>query len=565
MKRTLSFLLAASLLIAAGCEEKKTGNEVPGEPADTLPVAVKPISWKWDGTKRADISYQVLVYSFADKDGNGYGDLAGVADKMAYFDSLGVGALWLSPIHPSQSYHGYDVTDYTAVSAKLGTMDSFKAMLKAAHDHKIKIYLDFVLNHTGDKHPWFVSAKSSESSTYRNYYIFSKNPQQDISSGSIPMIATEGANGYNSGEWFSAGSGWYYHANFSTGMMPDLNYGPVSTCTSSPAFKAVTDAADGWIKLGVDGFRLDAVKHIYHNTTSDENPTFLKAFYDHCNATYKAQGHSDDIYMVGEMWSEHDQVAPYYAGLPALFEFSFWYRLKSALITKSGDKEYYPAKNLANDLMGYRKEYAARRANPIVATKLSNHDEDRAAEDLGKDDAKIKQAAAILLTASGSPYIYQGEELGYYGNKGGGDEYVRTPIVWDAAATKVAKGALSSRVIDALMTSAYSVETQEKNGSSVLETYRRFAQLRNHSAALAQGEMEAHATYNHNNTEFSSIACWYRVSGSDKVLVVHNVGDSGVSMGISDDLSKPLILLGSAKTSKGKLHIGAHSSVVFQL
>ena len=565
MKRFLYLLLAFPLLIPAGCEEKKPTDEVPGEPADTLPMAVQPVSWKWDGTKRADISYQVLVYSFADKDGNGYGDLAGVASKMDYFDSLGVGALWLSPIHPSQSYHGYDVTDYTAVSSKLGTMDSFKALLKAAHDHRIKVYLDFVLNHTGDKHPWFVSAKSSESSTYRNYYIFSKNPQQDISAGSIPMIATEGAGGYNSGEWFSAGSGWYYHANFYTGMMPDLNYGPTTSCASSPAFKAVTDAADGWIKLGVDGFRLDAVKHIYHNTTSNENPTFLKAFYDHCNATYKAQGHSDDIYMVGEMWSEHDQVAPYFASLPALFEFSFWYRVQSALTTKSGAQGYYPAKNLANDLMGYRKEYAARRANPIVATKLTNHDEDRAAEGLGKDDAKVKQAAAILLTASGSPYIYQGEELGYYGNKGGGDEYVRTPIVWDAAATKAAKGGVNGKVIDALMTSAYSVETQEKNGDSVLETYRRFAQLRNHSAALAQGEMQAHATYNHTNTQFASIACWYMVSGSSKALVVHNLGDSSVSMGISDDLSKPLALLGSAKTSKGKLHIGAHSSVVFQL
>ena len=558
MKRFLYLLLAFPLLIPAGCEEKKPTDEVPGEPADTLPVAVQPVSWKWDGTKRADISYQVLVYSFADKDGNGYGDLAGVASKMDYFDSLGVGALWLSPIHPSQSYHGYDVTDYTAVSSKLGTMDDFKALVAAAHQHKIKIYLDFVLNHTGDRHPWFISAKSSESSLYRNYYIFSKNPQQDISAGNIPMIATEGSGGYNYDEWFSAGSGWSYHANFYTGMMPDLNYGPVASCTSSPAFQAVTAAADGWIKLGVDGFRLDAVKHIYHNTLSDENPRFLKAFYDHCNATYKAQGHSDDIYMVGEVLSEHDQVAPYYAGLPALFEFSFWYRLKWALTEKTGCY-------LANDLMEYRKEYAARRTNPIAATKLSNHDEDRAAEDLGKDDAKIKQAAAILLTAGGSPYLYQGEELGYYGNKGGGDEYVRGPILWDAAGKQAAKGALSGKVITAMLTSAYSVETQAKNGSSVLETYRRFAQLRNHCPALAQGQMQAHATYNHTNTQFASIACWYMVSGSSKALVVHNLGDSSVSMGISDDLSKPLALLGSAKTSKGKLHIGAHSSVVFQL
>ena len=556
MKRYLIPLFFA-LLTWTGCDDKP-GNDGPEEPTDSLPVAVQPISWQWDGTKRADITYQVLVYSFADQDGNGYGDLSGVTSKMDYFDALGVGALWLSPIHPCQSYHGYDVTDYTDVSAKIGNMDQMKALISAAHQHKIKVYLDFVLNHTGDKHPWFTSARSSESSIYRNYYIFSKNPQQDIAAGSIPMLASEGSNAYNSGEWFSSGSGWYYHANFYTGMMPDLNYGPASSCTASPAFQAVTAAADGWIKLGVDGFRLDAVKHIYHNTGSNENPTFLKAFYDHCNATYKAQGHSDDIYMVGEVLSEHDQVAPYYAGLPALFEFSFWYRLKWALTEKTGCY-------LAHDLMDYRQEYAARRANPIVGTKLSNHDEDRAAEELGKDDAKIKQAAAILLTASGSPYIYQGEELGHYGNKGGGDEYVRGPILWDAAGKQAAKGALGGKVISDLLTSAYSVETQSKNASSVLATYRLWAQLRNHCPALAQGTMQAHGTYNHNNTQFPTIACWYMVSGSSKALVVHNLGDTAVSMGISDDLSKPLALLGNAKTSKGKLHIGAHSSVVFQL
>jgi glycosidase len=262
--------------------------------------------------------------------------------------------------------------------------------------------------------------------------------------------------------------------------------------------------------------------------------------------------------MVGEVLSGDGDCTPFYSGLPALFEFSFWYRLKWALTEKTGCY-------LAHDLMEYRKEYAARRTNPIAATKLSNHDEDRAAEDLGKDDAKVKQAAAILLTAGGSPYIYQGEELGYYGNKGGGDEYVRGPILWDAAGKQAAKGALNGKVITAMLTSAYSVETQAKNGSSVLETYRRFAQLRNHCPALAQGQMQAHATYNHTNTQFSSIACWYMVSGSSKALVVHNLGDNSVSMGISDDLSKPLALLGSAKTSKGKLHIGAHSSVVFQL
>ncbi|MBQ9476290.1 MAG: alpha-amylase [Bacteroidales bacterium] len=553
-------LIAALFVLALGaCDKKKP--DVPGEPSggnESLPQAVVPVPAKWDGKKQADISYQVLVYSFADSDGNGWGDFAGITSKMDYFDSLGVSALWLSPIHPSQSYHGYDVTDYGSVNPRLGTLDSFKNLVSTAHNHGIKIYLDFVLNHTGDQHFWFKNAKASTTSPYREYYIFSQNPSADIAGGKIPMIASERSNGYNSGEWFSAGSGWYYHANFNTGMMPDLNYGPVASCSSSPAFKAVIAAAGYWISLGVDGFRLDAVKHIYHNTASNENPTFLKAFYDHCNTIWKANGGSGNIYVIGEVLSEHDQVAPYYNGLPALFDFSFWYRLQWALTNKTG--RYF-----ASDILSYQKEYAAVRADYIEATKLSNHDEDRAAEVLGRDDALVRQAAAILLTAGGSPYLYQGEELGYYGNKGGGDEYVRGPIVWDAAAKQAAKGALSSKVITAMLTSAYSVETQAKNGESVLQTYRRFAQLRNTYPALAKGTMQRHDTYNENNADFNGIACWYMVTSGEKLLVVHNLGDASATLGMSDDLSRPIALLGNAKTAKGKLYLGAHSSVVFKV
>lgn len=109
----------------------------------------------WDETKRADISYQLLVYSFADSDGDGYGDLNGVTQKLDYLNQLGVKALWLSPIHPCMSYHGYDVTDYTKVNPQLGTESDFDRLVTEAHNRGIKIYLDYVMNHTGTAHPWF--------------------------------------------------------------------------------------------------------------------------------------------------------------------------------------------------------------------------------------------------------------------------------------------------------------------------------------------------------------------------------------------------------------------------
>ena len=179
---------------------------------------------------------------------------------------------------------------------------------------------------------------------------------------------------------------WKYHSAFFTDWFADLNYGPADQCASSPAYQAIASAARGWVERGVDGFRLDAVKHIYHNATSDENPRFLATFYDDMNTAYHAQGHADDIYMVGEVLSEHNEVAPYYAGLPALFEFSFWYRLEWAINNGTG-------RYLANDLLGYRQEYAAVRPDYIAATKLTNHDEDRAASLLGRNADKCRRAA----------------------------------------------------------------------------------------------------------------------------------------------------------------------------
>ena len=186
-------------------------------------------------------------------------------------------------------------------------------------------------------------------------------------------------------------------------------------------FKAVAEAADKWVRMGVDGFRLDAVKHIYHNAYNDENPTFLKKFYDRMNETYKAAGREGDFYMVGEMLDEADKAAPYYRGLPALFEFTFWYKLKWAL--QNGIGCYF-----VKDILDVQPLYAQYRSDYIEATKLSNHDEDRTGSDLGQSVKKMKVAAAVLLTAQGAPYIYQGEELGYWGTKSNGDEYVRTPV-----------------------------------------------------------------------------------------------------------------------------------------
>lgn len=168
----------------------------------------------WDGVNRSEMIYQILVYSFADSNGDNYGDFQGIISKLDYIQQLGAGALWLSPIHPADSYHGYDITDYTAVHPKFGTKEDFKQLLDAAHKRGIKIYIDVAVNHTGKGHPWYTSALDSykkwikgegELADSWNYYLLSETPAADIYAGKFPMLtevaAKAGDGGYEEGAW----------------------------------------------------------------------------------------------------------------------------------------------------------------------------------------------------------------------------------------------------------------------------------------------------------------------------------------------------------------------------
>ncbi len=620
----------------------------------------------FDGVKRASTTYQILVYTFCDSNGDGVGDFNGIASKLDYLDAMGVTALWLSPIHPTSSYHGYDVNDYYTVNPLFGSEQDFKNLVDAAHAKGIKIYLDYVLNHSGADNGWFREAVANASSPYRDYYFITSNPSGDYSK--FPMLT---GTTYSSGEWKSistaspvltisstteavksGSSSWnlwywqtgqdgkavsfvdvaggnpylimdipgdcgmlvrkypnwdsgskygaqagdtqlllqqpktlvaegadisfsgsgryrielsnvsgggtvYYMGAFST-TMPDLNYGSPQSFASSAAFQDLAASADKWIKLGVDGLRLDAVKHIcggLNSWNNASNKALLSAWYEHCNATYKAAGHSDDMYMVGEVFNEYnDSGAPYSTyleALPSVFNFSFWWRLSETLNgTRTG-------RAFVNDMLAHQAVFSG--SGNVNSLKLSNHDEDRTGEVLGKSAAKEKQAGAILLTAPGQPFIFQGEELGYYGSKSGGDEYVRTPMNWNGGTW--AGSALGGKVISALNGSDFAVSTQENDATSVLGVYKTFSRLRNTYPALAGGTMSACT-----NIADEGVAAWYMSDSSgNRMLVIHNVTAAVKALSFSDDTSKPVAILGSAEMSGGRLVLDPYSSVVFKL
>jgi len=607
------------------------------------------------GSHLADVTYQVNVYSFADSDGDGWGDLNGVTQHLDYFESLGVSALWLSPVQAAMSYHGYDVTDYNAINPKLGTENDFKNLIDKARAKGIDIYMDYVLNHSGSGNAWFTQACADPKSPYRDYYVFSSDPSADVAAGRIDNYAgasqpgmgswhalsgTEGRlhfrldwnartvtvtrsdataqkSNASASRWLYYGDGvlmglyetaagiheitvdfssswgflirtsttswdggtkWggsgraltlgtpytinnttaaditfaggdYYFASFDK-TMPDLNYGPYGTASGSAAFKDLAASADKWIKLGVNGLRLDAVLWIYQKQTA-ANVAFLKAWYDHCNATYKARGGTGEFYTVAEAWEDNaERMAPYYKGVPSNFNFYYYWTLKDRISKGKGN-------DFAGTVAYFRGLFRAQNSAFIDAIKLTNHDEDRAASDLGKDPAKEKLAAAVLLTSPGKPYIYQGEELGYWGTKSGGDEYVRAPIKWTRSGS-VPTQALNGKVDQSMLTDAISVEAQTADPASLLAVYRKFSEARNTYKALARGEIAEVSSSN------NAVALWTMSYDGQTVLVAHNFGSGVASVNVSGYKTGQVLVSNGVVSGNGSsLTLGAYASAVF--
>ena len=621
-----------------------------------------PIADAFDGEKRASTTYQLLIYSFADSDGDGIGDFKGIQSKLDYLDGLGATALWLSPAHPSDSYHAYDVTDYYSLNPLYGSEDDFKELIREAHKKGIKIYMDYVLNHSGKGHSWFRHAIADPSSKYWDYYFISSAPAKEYKL--FPMLS---GTTYQAGEWKQAftgspklkitktdeevtngnanwnlymwdgkgdktvkfvdkGDGTFYlvadingewgvllrrYMNWEAGSkfgaldsdtlkegesmnlvwnggdlhftgsgrykieisnlsvktvsymgcfsdwMPDLNYGDPNNVESNECFQELAASADKWINMGIDGLRLDAVKHICGGISSYNNKynrILLGKWYEHCNATYKAAGHSDDIFMVGEVWDENhsSEEMYYYEGINSCFEFAYFKELATAV---SGNASKY-----VTNVNKFIDDHKKVRHDAITSLFMTNHDQNRAAESLGKNLAKEKQAAAMLLTTPGKPFIYQGEELGYYGKKESGDEYVRTPILWDKAGKDCAKKGVNNTVDTGMLTSSISVEAQSADAASLLNVYKTWSRVRNTYPALAEGTMTAADL-----GAGKAIGSWYMTSGSEKMLVIHNTSSKENTITATFDVSKPVVILGTVTLDHDNLTLAGNSSVVFKL
>lgn len=481
-------------------------------------------------------AYQILVYSYADSDGDGLGDINGITDHLDALSSLNVQALWLSPIHPAASYHGYDVTDYKAVDPKLGTLADLDNLIAEAHKKGIHILLDMVFNHSSSKHPWFQSFLNERTGKYASFYY---RKDKAVEYGGTTM-----------GTWYDAtsadGSKVTYFSAF-WDQMPDLNL------TNPAVIDEQKSILKFWLDRGVDGFRFDAAREVFNTgKVAKGSPTLsmTKAYWN--NLRDYARAIKDDVIFLGEVSTNSNQdIAAYAGGFDNLFDFPTAKQLTD--ISPVG-KDTNFAVNYEKSLKLYK-----RTAGFIPSPFLSNHDQDRsmtvslvkwgtsgvfgwgketsdAPMTLKAKDAALARArvlAGIYLTLPGLPYIYYGEELGMTGRRYKNDDIARRDAYpWSESASQNATTnwtKKTSMLEDGQNRATPPYDIQDADPASLLNLYRSLAMLRKDYTAL-QGLSFTVCPWP--NANKGSLISYIRGDGKDALLVTVNIGAEGQSFSI---------------------------------
>jgi alpha-glucosidase len=487
---------------------------------------------------RDGVVYQIYPRSFADHDGDGVGDLPGIVDHLDHFDPdcLPIDAIWLSPIYPSPGRDlGYDVTDHTRVDPLLGTEEDFDRLVAECHRRGIKVILDLVMNHTSDESAWFLASKASREGPYADFYLWRDPSGWDADGNPLPpnnWVSFFGGPGW---EWVPDRGQFYYHT-FLVGQ-PELNW-------RNPAVEAAQwDMVRGWLKRGVDGFRLDVFNAFLKDPELRSNPTVEGG-----NSPWNRLEHRYDIDQVDFV----DLIGRFRAILDEAPG-----RMSVGELFTGGTKraaEYTHDRHIVFDWSLMESPWTAAAFGAAIDLRedaygpdlwptiaLSNHDRERQATRLsasvGRDrepdrDAISKAAAVVILAQRGTPFLYYGEEIGMVDVDIPRDEIVdppallagpdfpwydrsrcRTPMQWDGTrnAGFTTRQPWLRLAPDA---ATRNVAAQAGDPDSVLSAYRRLLEFRRTSAALQHGAMSRL------DSGDPDVLAWTRGSGDHELLVL---------------------------------------------
>ena len=375
------------------------------------------------------VVYQVYPRSFNDANGDGIGDLKGITEKLPYLAKLGINVIWLSPVFDSPNVdNGYDISDYFAIMSDFGTMEDFDEMLETAHKHGIKILMDLVANHTSDEHPWFKESRSSKDNPYRDYYIWKDPKGFDEDGNPIPPNNWASEFGGPAWEWDEATGQFYLHIFFKE--QPDLNW------ENEKVREDLYSMVRWWLDKGVDGFRLDAINIISKPEGFPDDPS--TDFEKHTssipfvisNGTMVHPWMKEltretfsryDVMTVGETSATSPQDAKLWAGyhtgeLNMIFHFDHM-GVDNDPNGKLGGKWSYAPYKLTELKRILNDWQTTLEGNAWGSLYWNNHDQPRVVSRFGNDSDEFrtlsaKQLATTLHFMQGTPYIYQGEELG---------------------------------------------------------------------------------------------------------------------------------------------------------
>lgn len=360
------------------------------------------------------VIYQIYPRSYRDSNGDGYGDIKGIIEKLDYLEYLGIGAIWLSPVFKSpQKDNGYDISDYKDIEPMFGSLADMEELINEADRHGIKIIMDLVLNHSSDKHKWFLEAIKSKDNPYHDYYVFRDGDKDHAPND---MRAVFGGSAW---EWVEGLNQYYFH-QFTTAQ-PDLNW-------DNPKLRQeLYDMINFWIDKGVGGFRLDVIDQIAKepdNFITSNGPKLHKYLRELNQKTFGGK----NLVTVGEAWSANIDNAPIYSN-PDGSELSMVFQFEHICLDQQEGKDKWdlaplPFVKFKKILNKWQTELYGKGWNSLF---WDNHDLPRIVSRWG-DDGKYrvesaKMLATLLHGMQGTPYIYQGEEIGMTNIKLNIDEY----------------------------------------------------------------------------------------------------------------------------------------------
>lgn len=553
--------------------------------------AQQPVAEGWDENS---VGYQIFIASFADSDGDGMGDLRGIINKLDYLEDLGVDTLWLTPFQQSNSYHGYDIMDYFTVDPRFGTLNDYRELLYKAHQKGMKVLLDFVLNHTSLSNPWFIKSQNLVKETitlpdgtkkeidYRNFYTWQNEEY-------VQNLKDERAKK----QWFKDPNGYYFYSSFGSSM-PELNFDYQATRD------AILEVALYWMSFGLDGFRLDAVKHIYMANESHDKSDWIVTDIDYANdADYsfdmnknlhffmefnaKLKASYPNALLLGENFNgDPTKIAGLYAGMDSQFNFNWYYDATTALTKIAADQDY--AASLLNQYRVAQSSFADGRTDYIDGVFTSNHDVQRARDKVFATDTGVpltsvigdtnwnlsgdlaKLWGGVCLTVPGITWIYNGDELGMFGTKtanpegdgaGHEDRWFRQPMKWTTALEDSSyncnylMGFNNYRMTwDALNLQLPGVAEQSADENSIYSAYKKLIEIRK-EYNLANGSVVS-------NTASGKLVDFTVKSGDKEIRIFINASSKAVAVPAS---AKGTAIYGSLTSGS----VPARSMVIYEV